>query len=99
MGYAHGITFTRAFLGRFDGRLEEFLGDFGRALGHLVGRVALGRAVRPGQGRPEGLFDVSQTITVHVEQGWADFHADAITGAEVLVDPDLHPAGSSGSLG
>ena len=58
--------------------------------------TALAEAVRPA-----GFLDVGQAVVVHLEQGRADLCTDAVTGAQILVDPHsqahgcvlLRPAG------
>jgi hypothetical protein len=48
------------------------------------------RTLRPVEVRPVRLFDIGKPVVVHVEHARAEFDADAIPGAEVLVDPNFH---------
>jgi hypothetical protein len=36
------------------------------------------------------VFDVGQAIVKQREHGWSDFLTESITGAEILINPDLH---------
>ncbi len=72
-----------ALLGGLDDRVELPVGDVGHAV------RALGVALRGGEDRG-ALFHVGETVVEQGEHVGADLFAEPVTGAEILVDPDLH---------
>src|SRR5439155_25658521 len=85
-------AFAGAVLGRLDARLLEPRGHGGNALGPS----GVGVDVR-------AVLDIRETVVEEDEDVRADLLAQAVTGAEILVDPDLHGghflAGGKGECG
>jgi hypothetical protein len=36
-------------------------------------------------------LDLRKAVVEQGEHGWRDLFAEPVTGAEILIDPDLHP--------
>jgi len=71
-----------AFLGALDHGLELAVGEAGHAFGAL--RVALGGGVDL-----VAFSDVRKTVVEQGENVRRDLFAEAVTGAQILIDPDL----------
>ncbi len=72
-----------ALLGALDDRIETAVGETGHALGAL--RVALGSGVDL-----VAFLHVGEAIIEQREDVGRDFLAQTVTGAQILIDPDLH---------
>src|SRR3954447_14773689 len=68
-----------ALLGRLDHRVVHAVGDVGQAFGP----ARVGEDLRP-------LLDVGQAVVEEREHRGGDLLAQAVAGAQILVDPDLH---------
>src|SRR5688572_5175616 len=76
-------AFAGAFLGGLDNGFFLTGGNDGEAFGTLC--VALGRGVDL-----VAFLHVGETVVEEGEDVWRDLFAEAVAGAQILVDPDLH---------
>src|SRR5262245_33763034 len=87
-GHFDEDALARALLGGLDHLGHQAVADRRRA-----GRADEGRGAATGRAadaRPGLLLDVGQAVVVQTEDRTGDLHADAVAGAQVLVDPDGH---------
>ena len=77
-----------AFLGGFDHGFELVVGDLGETLGALGVALGLGEDLA-------ALDHVGETVVEQGEDVGCDLLAQAVAGAQILIDPDLHVSGSS----
>ena len=73
-----------------------------RLSGTVRGAVGAGQgraraAVRAEDARPRLFLDVGEAVVVHAEERTGDLDADAVAGAEVLVDPHSHRGQAMGT--
>jgi hypothetical protein len=79
------VALAGALLGGLDDVGHHAVGDGGGAARADEGRA--GATVE--DVAPALLLDVGQAVVVHAEERTGDLDADAVAGAEVLVDPNL----------
>ena len=94
-GFSSGFdvdALAGAFLGGFDDRFELPVGDLGETFG------ALGVALGLGEDRV-AFDDIGEAIVEQGEDVGGDLLAQAVAGAQILVDPDLHVSWGSSLSG
>jgi hypothetical protein len=72
-----------AFLGGFDNSIEHLVGEFCEAFSAFRVALCLGENL-------VALDDIREAVVQQREDVGCDFLAQTVTGAEILIDPDLH---------
>src|SRR6516165_5426558 len=75
-----------ALLGGLDHGVQQPVGDLGHAVSTLGVPLSRGEDFA-------AFLHVGQTVVQQREHVGADLFAQPVTGAEILIDPDLHPGG------